>query len=645
MNGDSRSSSARSAEILNNTTNGCIRFGTYEVDVRAGELRKSGLKIKLHGQPFEVLVLLLQQPGEVVTREELQNKLWASHTFVDFEHGLNKAINRLREALNDDAERPRFIETLPRRGYRFVAPVVHVGLQQSQQAPTAVSAAPPNLTKRNSGVLRMFAVTVGVVLFAVFAAVVAYDVRGWPNSWFGSPKQPPIRSLAVLPLANLSGDPQQDYFADGMTDALITDLAKLHDVRVISRTSVMQFKDVKKPLPEVARALGVNGILEGSVQRSGARVRITVQLISIPDDTHLWAESYERDAHDVLTLQGEIARAVAHEIKVALTPEESKHLTRARPIKPEAYELYLKGQYHYYKWNPEDFKKAVAYFQQAVDADPNWAPPYAALANTYGWLWIAGAMPPKEALPQFSAALKTALEIDPTLPEVHYTQAAAAFYYRWDWEEADREFRQALALEPSLVEARFEYAWFLSSMGRFSQAISEARRAVDRDPLSVSANLALGSIYSINHDDDLAITQLRRTAEIEPNDPRSYEFLSGIYEDKQMYGDAIQQLQKALTLRGAPPAELAGLERAYRQSGPNGYRLWQLAQAKRRNTPYAIAMAYARLGDASQSILWLEKSYQQHDWEMVQLRSIRVWDPIRSNPRFQELLRRMNFPQ
>jgi TolB-like protein/Tfp pilus assembly protein PilF len=461
----------------------------------------------------------------------------------------------------------------------------------------------------------------------------------------GRPADPAIRSLAVLPLSNLTGDPQQEYFADGMTDALITDLAKIHGVKVISRTSVMQFKNVQKPLPEIARALGVDGIVEGSVQRSGERVRVTAQLIRAATDTHLWSESYERDTRDVLSLQGEIARDVAREIKLALTSEESSHLSRPRPVNPVAYELYLKAQYHYYKWRAEDFREAIEFFQKAIDADPRWAPPYAGLANSYGWLWIAGALPPQEALPRFNAALKTALEIDNTLPEAHYTMAAAAFYYRWDWDEAEREFRTTLALQPSLVEARFEYAWFLSSMGRFPEAIAEARRAVERDPLSVSANLALGSVYSVNRDDDLAIAQLRRTEEIEPNDPRAYEFLSGIYEEKQMYGEAIQQLQKAATLRGAPPAELAGLERAYQQSGPKGYRLWQLAQAKRRNAPYDIAMAYARLGDASQSMHWLEKSYQQHDWQMVQLRSIRAWDPIRSDPRFQDLLRRMNFPQ
>lgn len=606
-----------------------VCFASFELDLTTGELQNNGRKVSLPPKSFEVLRALAEHPGEVVTRDDLRTKLWSTNTYVEFDDGLNHAIQKLRQVLGDSAENPQFIETLPRHGYRLISPV---------------DGAHGTKGVRESPHVRLL-VIMAVVLAAVAAVVIFLNAESWRSRLLGIRQDAPIRSIAVLPLSNLSGDPQQDYFADGMTDALITDLAKLHDVKVISRTSVMQFKDVKKPLPEVARALGVNGILEGSVQRSGARVRITVQLIRSPDDTHLWAESYERDAHDVLTLQGEIAQAVAHEIKVALTPEESRHLSRARPIKPEAYELYLKGQYHYYKWNSEDFKKAVEYFHQAIDADPKWAPPYAALANTYGWLWIAGAIPPKEALPQFSAALKTALEIDPTLPEVHYTQAAAAFYYRWDWQEADREFRQALALDPSLVEARFEYAWFLSSVGRMAEAISEAQRAVERDPLSVSANLALGSVYSVARQDEKAIAQLQRTAAIDPSDGRAYEFLTGIYERRGMFEDAIREHENAMKSWGAGQVDLAGLERAYKQSGATGYWNWKLAEAKRRKAPYEIAVAYAQLGDARRGTPWLEKAYEEHDWQMVQLKSFPQWDPVRADPHFQDLLHLMNFPQ
>jgi len=605
-------------------------FCQFELDLSSGELHKDGGKVALPPKAFEMLRVLAERPGKVVTREELRAKLWAADTFVEFDDNLNHAVKTLRHALGDSAENPQFIETLPRYGYRFIAPVETAPAPEAEPAPARS---------------RRGAITVAILSVALLAVVAAlFGFSAWRNRLSGRTSEPPIRSLAVLPLSNLSGDPQQDYFADGMTDALITDLAKANELKVISRTSVMQFKDVKKPLPEIARELGVDGILEGSVQRSGGRVRVTVQLIRAATDTHLWAESYERDTPDVLSLQGEIAQAVAREIKVALSPEESTHLTRARPVNPEAYELYLKGQYHYYKWKTDDFRQAVDYFQKAIDADPHWAPPYAALANSYGWLWIAGAIPPQEALPRFSAALKTALEIDNALPEAHYTLAASDYYYRWDWEEADREFRLALTLDPSLVEARFEYAWFLSCMGRIPEALAEAQRAVERDPLSVSANLALGSIYSLARQYDLALVQLRRTAEMDPNDPRAYEFLSGVYERKGMYEDAVGERQKAMTLGGTKPDRLAGLQRAYEQSGPKGYWMWELSEAKRHQAPYEIALAYAQLGNTDQAVAWLEKAYQQHAWQMPQLKIIPEWDPIRSDPRFQALLRKMNFP-
>ncbi|MFN8009744.1 MAG: hypothetical protein U0V70_22455, partial [Terriglobia bacterium] len=348
---------------------------------------------------------------------------------------------------------------------------------------------------------------------------------------------PKITSIAVLPLENLSHDPEQEYFADGMTEELITNLGKISALRVISRTSVMRYKGTRKPLPEIGRELNVDALVEGTVQRSGDHVRITANLLHAPTDRHVWAESYERNLRDVLSIQGEVARSIANEVRIKLTPEERMRLSsgRSHPVQPEAFELYLKGRYYYSKWTPDGFRKAVEYFQKAIKADPGWAPAYAGLATSYGWLWIEGAVPPQEALPQFEAALKTALTIDDTVPEVRYTLAASAFYYRWDWGEADKEFQRALSLDPNLVEARFEYAWFLSCMGRFPEALVEAQRAVDRDPLSVSPNLALGSIFVSVHQDERAITQLQHTFELDPNDPRARGFLIGIYEQKQRY--------------------------------------------------------------------------------------------------------------
>jgi len=639
-----------------------LRFGVFEVDLRRAELRKQGLKIKLHGQPFQILAMLLERPGEPVTREEMREKLWPEDTFVDFEHSINTAVKRLREALGDDKERPRYIETLPRRGYRFIGPVEAVAPVLSPLVSAVAVSPPPTETAAldEAGVARQptghrrprwhWLAMAGTGLVAVVAALFALNVPGTRERLLvhmGARRSlplPKIESIAVLPLENLSGDPQQEYFADGMTEELITNLGKIGALRVISRTSVMRYKGTKKPLPEIARELNVDAIVEGTVRLSGNRVRVTANLLHAQTDRHLWAETYERDLGDVLTLQSAVAQAVAREIRVAISPVESSRLAAVRSVKPEAYELYLKGRYHYYKWTPDGFRKAVEYFQKAIEADPEWAPAYAGLATTCGWLWIEGALPPQEALPRFEAALKTALAIDDADPEVRYALAASAYYYRWDWAEADREFQRALALDPNLVEARFEYAWFLSDMGRFPAAVAEAQRAVERDPLSVSANIALGDVLSRAHQDERAIAQLQRTADLEPDDSRAHVFLTAIYEQKQMYREAIAELQKEATLRGAPPEKLVGLQRAYQQSGPQGYWMWELSDAKRRNAPYEIALDYARLGNAGEAVAWLEKSYQQHDWHMIQLNKLRAWDSIRSDPRFQNLLRRMNFP-
>ena len=501
-----------------------FRFGVFELDFQSGELRKPGSTMRLQDKPLRILALLLEHPGEVVTREELQKRLWPDGIVVDFEHSINTAVKRLRIALGDDAEHPRFIETLPRHGYRFLVPV-EGGPMRELLLPTTGRGAIPESPLRRHWVVAM----AGGLVVAVVAVLFAFNVAGLRERVVRavraareSPLQ--IHSIAVLPFDNLSHDPEQEYFADGMTEELITNLGKISALRVISRTSVMQYKGTKKPLPQIARELNVDAIVEGTVQRSQNRVHITANLLHAPSDRHIWAESYERDLPDVLALQSEVGRAIAREVQVRLTPEENARLVHARPVNPEAYELYLQGQYHYYKWSPGEFQKAITYFQKAIEADPKWAPAYAGLADSYGWLWMEGSLPPQEVLPRFNSALRTALEIDDTLPEVRYTLAVSAFYYRWDWDEAEREFKRALALNPNLVEARYEFAWFLTSMGRFAEGLTEAKLAVDRDPLSVTANLALGSMYHMARKYDQAIPQLRHTIELEPNDPRGYGF-------------------------------------------------------------------------------------------------------------------------
>jgi TolB-like protein len=476
--------------------------------------------------------------------------------------------------------------------------------------------------------------------------MVGLTALGFYTSWHDrllrrTAPAPRIESIAVLPLENLSHDPAQEYFADGMTEELTTNLGKISALRVISRTSVLRFKGTKQPLSEIAKELNVDALVEGTVLLSGNRVRITASLLHAPADRHLWAETYERDLQDVLSLQAQVAESVARAIKVTLSPAESRRLATVRSVKPEAYGLYLKGRYHYYKWRPNDFRQAIEYFQKAIDADPDWAPPYAGLATSYGWLWISGGVSAQEALPRFQAALKTALAIDETDPQARYALATSAFFYRWDWEEADREFQRALALDPGLVEARFEYAWFLSLMGRFPAAVAEAQRAVERDPLSVSANFALGDIYFLAREDDRATAQFRRTIDLDPNDPRPYEALAGMYDRMGKHQEAVTTRQKAMTLSGVRPDEVVAFARAYSQSGYEGCLRWRL---ERTSAPYSIARIHAKLGQKDEALVWLEKAYKEHSWAMCQLKVLPDWDPLRSDPRFQDLLRRMKFP-
>ncbi len=413
-----------------------LRFGTFEVDLRAGELRKQGVRIKLQEQPFHVLTLLLQRPGEVITREELRSELWQSETFVDFDNSLNTSINKLREALGESADNPRFIETLPRRGYRFLASVS--GIDGDARG------------YRNGEVgsgMRRFRWTVALVSFAVIAAALfVLNVFRVRDRILGSTRIPPIQSLAVLPLTNLSGDPDQEYFSDGMTDALITDLAQMGSVKVISRTSIMRYKKTDKSLPEIARELNVGGIIEGTVQRSGDRVRITAQLIEGATDKHLWAQSYEREVNDVLALQDELARSIAGEIKARMTRQVQVRSGASHPVNPKAYEAYLRGLA--YSKQPCDECEGISleYFNRAIQIDPKWAPAYAQLARSYHYM-ASGGKP--EFFPKSKAAALKALELDEGLSEPHMSMGFILHNYDWDWSGSEREYKRALELNPN----------------------------------------------------------------------------------------------------------------------------------------------------------------------------------------------------
>ncbi len=607
-----------------------IRFRDFELNLTSGELHKNGQKVPLPPKAFEVLRSLVERPGKVVTREDLRTRLWAADTFVEFDDSLNHAVKKLRQALGDSAEAPRFIETLPRHGYRFIAST------DGGSIPEAV----PKPQRRFRARLLVSA----LALLALIALLLAYNAGGL-RRLMGHTADPAIRSLAVLPLSNLTGDPQQDYFVDGMTDALITDLAKIQAVKVISRTSIMQFKDVKKPLPEIAQALGVDGILEGSVQRSGDRVRITAQLIRAATDTHLWAESYERDTRDVLTLQAEVAQAVARAINVALTPEESTHLARARPVNPEAYEAYLKGQSHWYWLSREHLDIALEYFELALQKDPACALAYVGVGNVWMVRSDNGSMAPGEAIPKAKAAIAKALALDDTLSEAHIALANIVGPYDHDWSAAEREFRRGIELNPNRADGHFMYADFLISMKRTDEWNTEIRKTLELDPFNPFFQCFYGwhLVYLQKYDE--AIAQFRKVLATVPDFSSAHMGLWGAFYKKGMNEEALAEASRFFAVlhdREVVDALTRGYkEGGYAQAMHRGAEV--LAERSRRTHVPAVRIArlYAHAGDKDEVLRWLYKAYDEKETPLSHLGVAWDWDSLRNDSRFQDLLRRV----
>ena len=630
---------------------GRLCFGLFELDVRAGELRKHGLRIRLQEQPFQVLAMLLEHHGQVVTREELQKRLWPADTFVDFDHGLNKAISKIREALGDSAENPRFVETVARRGYRFLAEVRTADTatiasaerpHQPQLAADTVerhdiageAAMPEHITRRVARMVSLFA------LLLVIASFAAWKLYSWKRA------SPVIRSLAVLPLESLSNDASQDYFADGMTDELISDLGQISALRVISRTSVMGYKHARKPLPQIAHELNVDAVVEGTVLRSGDQVRITAQLIEASSDKHLWSQGYEGELRDTLALQNQVARAIADQIRINLNAQEQAALQNVRVVNPEAYESYLKGRYFWNKRTADSLRVALAYFNQAIDEDPKYAQPYSGLADTYALLgdWQYAAMTPKEALPKAKAAAIKALELDSALGEAHNSLAFCLDGFDWDFDSAGKEFRRAIELNPGYATAHHWYAWHLSLVGQNEEAIVEMKKAENLDPLSIIINADLAELLVLAHYYDESIRQSRKTIEMDPNFALAHNQLGQAYLQKQMFDEAIAELQKAVQLSAGSPTCIANLARAYVASGKKSEAVKLVTDLKKRSNASdshasEIAVIYAALDDKTQAMKWIEKGYEERFNPGVLLRP--GFDPLRSDPRFQDLLRRI----
>jgi len=561
-----------------------IRFGTFELDATAGELRKQGIRIRLQEQPLRILQMLLANPGQLVTREELRGALWPTNSFVDFDHGLNRAINKLREALGDSAESPRFIETLAKRGYRFLC---------ESSTPDA--------------------------------------------------KQ--LRSLLVLPFDNLSGDPEQEYFTLGLTDALTVNLAKIEALRVISRTTAMYYKRTQKPLPEIARELQVDGVIEGSAIRAQRRIRVSAQLLHAPTDTHLWAETYERDVRDILTLQADMASSIVREIQVKVTSHEQSRLDRMPAVDPAAYDDWLRGRYYWSKRTAEGFRRAVHSFEQAIARDPRYMAAYAGLADCYASRAFYCLAPAEEGGAKAKELALQAMELDPVAVEAHTSLAWALQIYDYDFARAESEYRRAIALDSRYPLAHYWLAMYLSWMGRAGEAIAEAKQAVELDPLSPVGNPILAHAYHCSGQYELAVANSLRTIELFPSYAVSYWQLGWAYLEMSRYPLAITTLGRAVELESTPLYRSL-LAEAYALAGESDdarQMLGTLLGDSERvyAPPYMIARIYAALDQKDEALRWLETAYRERAAWMPYLSVDPRMRALRTERRCEDLLRRL----
>lgn len=635
-------------------SHGVVRFNAFEVDFRRGEVRKHGFRIRLQDQPFHILQILLEHPGELITREELQRQVWPADTFVDFEKGLNNAIRKLRDALGDSAEQPRFIETQARHGYRFIGSVTATnGVGRTGEAP---STGEVGALARSRPLYRWLAVSV-LVFVGLVATLLGLNVGGVKEHWLTRASSPAIHSLAVIPLANLSNDPNQEYFSDGMTDALITDLAKIGSVKVISRTSSMQYKQTKKSLPEIARELNVDGIVEGTVQRSGDRVRITAQLIYAPSDKHVWANSYEREMRDVFALERDVTEDIARQVEARLTTRNQPAVAQFTQIDAKALDLYLQGNYHLNQYakgaGDEEKRKAAAYFQRAIDADPKFASAYNGLANAHlGLLW-----PSKQDAEIATKAAERAVELDPSASDAHKILGDIKLA-AWDRLGAEEEFQRALVLNPNNADAHGGLGTVLDITGRLDDGWKEQQIALELDPNNVELfdrRLSCGLELRGQYDRAIAIFQmfLKR----DPHDGYLHLDLAREYLKKGMYKEAMPHLEQFWTLFGFPDVS-AELHRALANSGYRGAiresakAVEHLMATHQAFAPFSSAQLYATIGEKGRAFYWLEQAYAQHDLGIagadIGLQSLAVdplIEPLRSDPRYKDLLGRMGLQE
>ena len=641
-----------------------IRTGLFEIDLGSGDVHKEGRRIPLQDQPFRVLAMLLERPGELVTREQLQARLWPADTYVGFDEGLNTAIRKLRLLFGDSADNPRFIETLPRRGYRFIAPVndiadAKVGPGQTSPKdlePSPLTAVPtdnePGITVARSRYWKLAAFAVACLLL-ILIAVTMYLARRRSAS---KPVASKRVMLAILPFQNLSNDPTQEYFSDGLTEETITDLGQLspEQLGVIARTSAMSYKHTNKTVSQIGRELGVDYILEGSVRREGGEARVSAQLIRVSDQTHVWAQNYQRELHDLLQIENELGTAIARQVQGNLTPQRQVDLSKTRTVDPDAYDLYLKGRFYWNQRNPAAMKESVGYFQQAITKDPDFALAYVGLADAYNIGNLLGPYSAEESLPKAKAAATKALTLDPSLAEAHAALGMEMSHYEFDFPGAQKEFLRAIELNPNSAYAHLFYSsCYLAPMGRMQEAITETKKALELDPLSVPINNFMAVTYMFAGDYEKSYRQFQHTIAIDPTFPNAHTVLSLLLKVMGRYEEGIEEYEKSQLLLGSSPEDAAAnatvLRQAFKKGGEKG--LWQkdlelnLARLKF-GSPGVVAAVYALAGDKDRAFEWLDKAYAERDGESITyLKVDPAFKNLRDDPRFGNLLRRMGLPE
>jgi TolB-like protein/DNA-binding winged helix-turn-helix (wHTH) protein len=617
-----------------------IRFDEFSLDCDRYELLRAGRPVKLEKNPMELLILLATKNGHLVTRQEIIERLWGKDVFVDTEHGINTAIRKIRFALRDDPENPRFVQTVTGRGYRFLGEPRN-GARDAETSPNPQQYAAESVglkPAQDRGAGGWIWVGTGLVVATLVVGIVfALNLGGVRDRVLANSRVGPIHSIAVLPLANLSGDPAQDYFADGMTDEVITMLAKNTSLGVVSRTSTMQYKSAKRPLREIGRELGADAILEGSVERSGDRVHMTMQLIHAPSDTHIWAESYDRNFNEAFSLPLELSQTVAKTLKVSVAPAASP-----RYINPEAHDEYLRGHYLWYSMDNENSRK---HFERAIQLQPEYAAAWSGVADDYIASVVEGLAPPELSMQRGAEAARKALELDDTAAEAHNSLAAFYLFGKWDWRSAEKESRRALELNPNLAEAHHLYSWVLVVAQRPDEAVREEKRAMELDPFSEP--WALGLVYLQTRQIDAAISELQVRTKAQPNIVGFFN-LSGAYWLKGMWKESQQSLEEGLRLTGGPKAAAAA-HHAFEIGGERAVEEWIVKDIKARARksyvpPFDLASRYACLGDKEKTLKYLGQAFQEHSAWLVFIQNEPVLDFLHSDERYRALVREMDLP-